>query len=118
MKKLFSLSLLSVFFGFAANAFAADEAKSAPSDAKTYSQAVDKAIQYLTTKGQAPDGSFSAQVGPGVTAIVVTGILSQGAAPTIRWWRKHFNILKNSSNPTAESTNRRISIRIMKRAWG
>ena len=81
MKKSFSLAMLSVFFGLAASVFAADEAKPTPPDAKASSQAVDRAIQYLTAKGQAEDGSFTAQAGPGVTAIVVTGILSQGRSP-------------------------------------
>ena len=37
-----------------------------------------KAIDYLRTKGQAADGSFSPQVGPAVTAIVVTGLVRNG----------------------------------------
>ncbi|MGA2061379.1 MAG: prenyltransferase/squalene oxidase repeat-containing protein [Thermoguttaceae bacterium] len=47
-------------------------------DAKTYAQAVDRAIQYLLSKGQGPDGAFSAQAGPGVTAVVTAGILRHG----------------------------------------
>jgi squalene-hopene/tetraprenyl-beta-curcumene cyclase len=81
MKKSISLAMFSVFFGLAVSAFAADETKSNPPDAKAYGQAVDKAIQFLATKGQAADGSFTAQAGPGVTAIVVTSILSQGRSP-------------------------------------
>jgi squalene-hopene/tetraprenyl-beta-curcumene cyclase len=42
---------------------------------KLYQQTIDKAIEYLGTKGQAADGSFSARVGPAVTAIVVTGLV-------------------------------------------
>jgi squalene-hopene/tetraprenyl-beta-curcumene cyclase len=81
MKKLTVVALLSLFLGLTASAFAADEAKPNPPDAKAYGQAVEKAIEYLTTKGQAADGSFTAPAGPGVTAIVVTGILSQGRSP-------------------------------------
>jgi squalene-hopene/tetraprenyl-beta-curcumene cyclase len=47
-------------------------------DAKTYAQAVDRAIQYLLSKGQGPDGAFSAQAWPGVTAVVTAGILRHG----------------------------------------
>ena len=47
-------------------------------DAKAYGQAVDRAIQYLLGKGQGPDGAFSAQAGPGVTAVVTAGILRHG----------------------------------------
>ncbi len=49
-----------------------------PIDAKAYGQAVDRAIQFLLSKGQAPDGAFSAQAGPGVTAVVTAGILRHG----------------------------------------
>ena len=81
MKNLISLAMLSVFFGLGVSAFAADEAQSNPPDSKAYGQGVDKAIQFLMAKGQAANGSFTAQAGPGVTAIVVTGILSQGRSP-------------------------------------
>jgi squalene-hopene/tetraprenyl-beta-curcumene cyclase len=81
MKKLTSFFLSLMLLGVATSMFATDETKPAPSDAKAYGQAVDKAIEYLSTKGQAQDGSFTAQAGPGVTAIVVTSILSQGRSP-------------------------------------
>lgn len=41
-------------------------------------QAVTRAIDYLSRQGQAADGSFSAQAGPGVTALVATSILRHG----------------------------------------
>lgn len=47
-------------------------------DPQAYEQAVARAIEYLRTKGQADDGSFSAQAGPGITAIVATAILENG----------------------------------------
>ncbi len=50
-------------------------------DAKAYGQAVDRAVQFLLSKGQASAGSFSAQAGPGVTAVVITGILQHGRSP-------------------------------------
>jgi squalene-hopene/tetraprenyl-beta-curcumene cyclase len=51
-------------------------------DAGTFGQAVDRAIRYLETKGQALDGSYSGQAGPGVTALVTTAIMRHGRTPT------------------------------------
>jgi squalene-hopene/tetraprenyl-beta-curcumene cyclase len=55
-------------------------ATAAKIDAKTYQQTVDRAIQFLKNK-QAPDGSFAAQAGPGVTAVVTTGLMRNGLSP-------------------------------------
>jgi squalene-hopene/tetraprenyl-beta-curcumene cyclase len=46
--------------------------------AKLHQQAVDKGINYLVTKGQAAEGSFSSQTGAGVTAICTTALLRNG----------------------------------------
>ena len=55
------------------------EAPASPAiDAAAYARAVDRAIDYLQNKAQAPDGSYSAQAGPGVTAIVTTALLRHG----------------------------------------
>ncbi len=59
-------------------AFAAD---AKPVDAQTFGQTVDKAINYLRTKGQAEDGSYAGYAGPGVTAVVTAGILRNGRSP-------------------------------------
>src|SRR3972149_6028059 len=56
-------------------------AEETPINAQANSQAVDRAIQFLVSKGQAPDGSFSAEAGPGVTAVVCAGILRHGRGP-------------------------------------
>jgi squalene-hopene/tetraprenyl-beta-curcumene cyclase len=40
-----------------------------------------KAIDYLRTKGQKEDGSFSASAGPAVTALVTTALLRNGRTP-------------------------------------
>jgi squalene-hopene/tetraprenyl-beta-curcumene cyclase len=55
---------------------AADDATS-----KQYSQMIDKAVAFLGTKAQAADGSFNAQAGPAVTALVATALLKQGRSP-------------------------------------
>jgi squalene-hopene/tetraprenyl-beta-curcumene cyclase len=51
------------------------------SDAQTYQEAVDRAVAFLKTKVQAADGSYAAYAGPGVTAVVTTGILRNGHDP-------------------------------------
>lgn len=50
-------------------------------DERTYEQVVNRAIDYLRVKGQGPDGAYSPQAGPGVTALVVASILRHGRSP-------------------------------------
>ena len=49
-------------------------------DSKTYEQMVTKGIDYLKTKGQAPDGSYSAQAGPGVDALEAVIVVDDSVA--------------------------------------
>ena len=62
----------------------ADDAVAAPSTAKIdralYQKTVERGVQYLL-KSQAPDGSYSAQTSPAVTAICVTALLRSGHTP-------------------------------------
>ncbi|MGQ9505609.1 MAG: prenyltransferase/squalene oxidase repeat-containing protein [Thermogutta sp.] len=44
-------------------------------DPQAYQSCVKKGIDYLVTRGQLPDGSFSPQAGVGVTAIAVSALL-------------------------------------------
>ncbi len=44
-------------------------------------QTASKAVNYLASNGQAEDGSYSAQAGPAVTALVTTAILRHGRSP-------------------------------------
>lgn len=46
-------------------------------DWQAYRQALDRAIAFLHT-AQAPDGSYASFAGPGVTAVVTTGLLRNG----------------------------------------
>lgn len=46
-------------------------------DRQAYRQALDRAIGFLRT-AQAPDGSYASFAGPGVTAVVTTGLLRNG----------------------------------------
>ncbi|MGO8689962.1 MAG: hypothetical protein ACLQLG_10025 [Thermoguttaceae bacterium] len=65
----------------AASLVVADEPAAAPTmDAKTYQQTVDRAVEFLRSK-QAADGSYAAQMGPGVTAVAVTGLMRVGLGP-------------------------------------
>ena len=57
-----------------------DDARLGPR-AETYEKTVSRAIDFLATKGQADDGSFSSFAGPGVTALVTTAIMRHGRTP-------------------------------------
>jgi squalene-hopene/tetraprenyl-beta-curcumene cyclase len=58
----------------------AAESSDAALDAKI-DKLVDRAVEYLRTEGQAEDGSYAEYAGPGVTAVVTTGILRHGRSP-------------------------------------
>jgi hypothetical protein len=79
--KLHKFVCVAIFVLFAVQAKAVLAADENPIDAKAYGQAVDRAIQYLVSKGQAADGSYTAPAGPGVTAVVTAGILRHGRSP-------------------------------------
>ncbi|HEX3727922.1 MAG TPA: prenyltransferase/squalene oxidase repeat-containing protein [Pirellulales bacterium] len=68
------VSLVLVFVG-PAIARAADASSN---DAATYEKTMNKAVEFLRIQGQAADGSYSAEAGPGVTAVVTTAILRTG----------------------------------------
>jgi squalene-hopene/tetraprenyl-beta-curcumene cyclase len=53
----------------------------AKTDRAAYEAAVSKAIDYLRTKGEAPDGSYSARSGGAVTSIATASILAHGRSP-------------------------------------
>jgi len=73
------VACVSVLVGLASGAaLAADQGGPASHvGAAAYQAAVDRAVTFLRTKGQAPDGSFSSASGPGPTAIVATALLRQ-----------------------------------------
>ncbi|MBX7167172.1 MAG: terpene cyclase/mutase family protein [Pirellulales bacterium] len=50
----------------------------APSPAKLIADCTAKAVSYLSTQGQAADGSFSSAASPAVTSLVVAGLLRNG----------------------------------------
>ena len=57
--------------------FAADDKKAVGPDPKLWDTVVDKAVAYFR-KTQGADGSWSGKESPGVTGIVVTGMLQTG----------------------------------------
>jgi squalene-hopene/tetraprenyl-beta-curcumene cyclase len=75
-------SIIAVFLGVvlvgAAAARSADTAKQPATDSRLYENTVHKAIEFFRATGQAADGSYSAQAGPAVTALVATAILKTG----------------------------------------
>jgi len=46
-----------------------------------HEKAVASAINFLRTKGQQPDGSFTSSTGPAVTALVATAMMRNGVSP-------------------------------------
>jgi squalene-hopene/tetraprenyl-beta-curcumene cyclase len=47
----------------------------------SYDQVVANAQEFLVSKGQAEDGSFSSQIGPGITGLVTTALIRSGRTP-------------------------------------
>jgi squalene-hopene/tetraprenyl-beta-curcumene cyclase len=81
----FACSALCVLAALATSSqfsLAADSGNPAPADhasaTKAREEAVNKAIEYLRTKGQSADGSYSTTDSPAITALVTTGILRSG----------------------------------------
>jgi squalene-hopene/tetraprenyl-beta-curcumene cyclase len=65
-------------------------------DPASYDRVVRPALDYLRLHGQAEDGSFSKQLGPGVTAVVLTGALQTGrVSPQEPWVAKGLKFLES-----------------------
>lgn len=82
MSKRTVATVLLVLTAAVAPAWTAEKPADGSIHAKAYAQAVDRAIDFLRNKAQAPDGSYSAASGPGVTAVVATAILRHGRTPS------------------------------------
>lgn len=63
-------------------------------------EAIDSGIDFLLTKGQAADGSYSAKAGPAITAICTTAILKQGRSPDDPRIAKSLKYLEQFVQPT------------------
>jgi squalene-hopene/tetraprenyl-beta-curcumene cyclase len=79
--ELFMLSRRTVLAASLAAASAYPFAGFALAAEADYDKMVAKAIDYLKTKGRAEDGSYSKNVGIGVTALVTTALLRHGRSP-------------------------------------
>lgn len=71
-----------------------------PADQKQLQVLVDKAISFLQTKGQAADGSFTKQVGIGITALAATAMLRHGRSPEDPSVAKALKYLEDNVQPT------------------
>ncbi len=67
--------------------------------AERYQEAVDRAVNFLRIQGQAPDGSFAAYTGPGVTAVVTTGLLRHRLSPNDPFVAKSLKYLEGFVQP-------------------
>jgi squalene-hopene/tetraprenyl-beta-curcumene cyclase len=79
------IGLLSVLVSFAVASVISPAAWGAEPavklDSQLHRQTVERGVQYLLTHGQAPDGSFSANSGPAITAICTAALLKSGKSP-------------------------------------
>ncbi len=77
---VFAAAVSSVFAIWLTSAPAADET-AAKADPQLQQQTVQRGIAYLTGKGQAADGSYSAKISPAVTALCTSALLRNGMSP-------------------------------------
>lgn len=77
--------------------FAAD---AVGADPKQYEAVVTKGIDFLRTKGQAEDGSFTRQIGIGVTALAATALLKHGRSPADPTVAKALKVIEAAVQPT------------------
>ncbi len=68
-------------------------------DAALYSRCVEQAARYLTTVGQAEDGSYSGKSGIGVTTIAATALLSNGWKPEDPAVAKSLKLIESCVQP-------------------
>lgn len=77
-RRNFIASSVAIAAGLTSRIVLADESGPA---ARQYESMVSKGVEYLSTKGQAVDGSFTKQAGIGITALAVTALLRLGRSP-------------------------------------
>ena len=89
-----------VSVGMIAIAAAQSPKQAAEPDRAAYNRVAQQAIDYLRLHGQAENGSFSAQLGPGVTAVVLTGVLQTGrVSPQEPWVAKGLKYIETFIKP-------------------
>ena len=73
----------------------AQDSRSLP-DRAAFDRTVQRAIDYLRLHGQSEDGSFSPQLGPGVTGVVLAGVLQTGhVSPNEPWVARGLKYLES-----------------------
>jgi squalene-hopene/tetraprenyl-beta-curcumene cyclase len=77
----------------------ADDGHAVETGPQAYEDMVRRAIDYLATKGQAEDGSFSSYAGPGVTALTTTAIMRHGRTPSDPLVAKSLDYLEKFVQP-------------------
>lgn len=97
-------------------------AQEAPQPKRTREEMVAKAVEYLRTKGQQSDGSYSAspRTGQAVTALVTTALMRSGVAPSDPVVLKSLKLLEahvqpdgSIANPKSPLQNYETSIAVM-----
>lgn len=96
-RRFLAASTAAATYAFAARQLRADE--SGP-DPRQYESMVGKGIEFLATKGQAADGSFSKRAGIGITALAATAFLRLGRSPDDPTVAKALKFLEASVQPT------------------
>jgi len=81
-------------------AWSAETKSLTAADQKKLESLVTKGIDYLQTKGQAEDGSFTKQIGIGVTAMAATALLRHGRSPDDPAVAKALKFLEQNVQPT------------------
>lgn len=69
-------------------------------DPQQFQQIVDKGINFLTVKGQAADGSFTKQIGIGITALAATALMRHGRTPDDATVAKALKYIEQNVQPT------------------
>lgn len=77
-----------------------EKAATGDADARLLEATVRKGVEYLQGKGQASDGSFSKQVGIGITALAATALLRHGRSPDDPTVAKALKFLTENVQPT------------------
>lgn len=73
--------------------------KAADTSDRSFEQIVSKGVSYLQSNGQASDGSYSPQVGIGITALVTTALLENGRSPQEPSIAKSLTLLASAVQP-------------------
>ncbi|MHB1035678.1 MAG: prenyltransferase/squalene oxidase repeat-containing protein [Pirellulales bacterium] len=100
LQRMLAIVPMAALVAYPLVARAASNDSSAKPDPRLYEKTVNKAVAFLRVKGQAPDGSFTAASGPGVTALVTTALLRSGLGPDDPFVAKSLKYLEGFIQPS------------------